>query len=270
MANRVKFCDPPIIELVLGLQFVPLSGMTSGHLGWFWKRYLGDEWVKATDAVAIIDQFESFDEKRAVGLGLQLQIAQVMVPHRLQITTAAGDRMIQVQPSRFHYNWQKKGSAYPSYRQVRKEFDNSFETFCRFLAENQVGELQVNQWEITYVDHVAKGELWTEPKDWHRVFPGLLGPTPTMDAVTFESVGGEWHFEISPQRGRLHLALQYGRVGDKAEPTLILTTTARGPVNPESGMDWGDGLTLGHDKIIQVFLQIISAQAQKVWERVEQ
>ena len=52
----LEFECPPIVELVLGVQFAPLSRLTSGHLGWFWKQFLDDEWVNASDAVLRADQ----------------------------------------------------------------------------------------------------------------------------------------------------------------------------------------------------------------------
>jgi hypothetical protein len=177
--------------------------------------------------------------------------------------------MIQVQATRFHYNWQKRGQAYPSYHEVRKDFDSCFEKFRRFVTEaKDLGELQPNQWEITYVNHIPKGELWSEPRDWPRVLPGLLGASRDMKDVALESVGGEWHFELQPRKGRLHFAVQYGRVGEKAEPTLILNATARGAI--EEGTDLGAGLTLGHDGIIHAFLHVTSPEAQKVWRKVGQ
>src|SRR4051794_36994835 len=100
---------PPIVELVLGVQFAPLAQFTSGHLGWFWKKYLDEDWDRATDAAPIVDQFETFDEQRRWRVpGVELRLEPASAPPRLQIGNRGRDRLIQVQPTRFHYNWQKK------------------------------------------------------------------------------------------------------------------------------------------------------------------
>jgi uncharacterized protein (TIGR04255 family) len=269
MSHSVRFERPPVIELVLGVQFGPVVGLTSGHLGWFWKQYLGEEWAKATDAVPILDQFETFNEKRGWAIaGAAFQVGMGMPPHRLQLTTESGDRMIQVQPTRFHYNWQRKAEAYPSYPQVRKEFDRYFESFCRFVADAKLGDVNPNQWEITYVDHIPSGELWSTPKDWHKILPGLLGPGANLGGVALESLEGQWHYEIAPQLGRLHVSVQHGRLGEEATPGLLLTTTARGPISKEKGIDLNIGLNLGHDRIYQAFLELTSPEAQRTWKGV--
>src|ERR1700731_3955262 len=94
-----KFERPPIVELVLGVQFAPLQGLTSSHYGWFWKEFLGAEWVKAGDALPVLDQFETFGETRSSGIpALRVILGQASSPRRVQFTTESGERMIQVQP----------------------------------------------------------------------------------------------------------------------------------------------------------------------------
>jgi uncharacterized protein (TIGR04255 family) len=270
-SSPVKFENPPIVELVLGVQFAPLRGLSSGHIGWFWKRYLGDEWTNAVDTFPIMDQFETFgNQPRAKVPDLSVLLNQGPLARRVQISTETGARMVQVQPTRFHYNWQKKAHAYPSYQDMSREFHLNFERFARFVAEAKLGPLEPNQWEITYVDHVPKGNLWENSSDWHKIFPGLLAPSSLIDGISFESVGGEWHFEIRPGKGRLHLGIQYGLVGEQSEPTLILNSTARGPINQETRLDLRAGLALGHEKLIEAFLKITSPEAHKAWKRVDQ
>ncbi len=43
----------PVIETVLGAQFAPLKGLTSAHVGWFWKQCLDNKWEKVAEAVAL-------------------------------------------------------------------------------------------------------------------------------------------------------------------------------------------------------------------------
>ena len=146
---------------------------------------------------------------------------------RVQLTTQSGQRMIQLQSTRFHYNWQKKGEGYPSYQHVRKDFEQYFDMLCRFVEEAELGEIQPNQWEkITYVDHIPKGELWDEPKNWNRVLPGLFGAYWDIEGLPLESLGGQWHYEIHPQQGRVHIACNMPLSARKHSPPWLL------PVRP--------------------------------------
>ncbi len=271
MANGIpRFEHPPIVELVLGVQFAPLANFTNGHLGWFWKRYLEEDWLRPADAVPIVDQFETFADQRRWGApDFRLTVGPVASPTRLQIRNATGDRMLQVQPTRFHYNWLKKDQAYPTYGKLRGSFAEYFARFSRFVAEAGLGEIAPNQWEITYVDQISRRDLWQSPADWHKVLPGLLAPGPDIEGAGLESVGGEWHYEIKPRKGRLHVCVQYGKPAAEGEPTLMLHTTARGPIGKDSGLDLSAGLDLGHAVALRAFLKLTSADAQRVWGRVD-
>ena len=263
----VEFERPPIVELVLGVQFAPLSRLTSGHLGWFWKQFLDDQWVSASDAPLLADQFETFEDQgrwRIPGK-MQVMLDAKANPPRLQLENATGDRMIQVQESRFHYNWKRRDQLYPSFQRVRVEFDRQLGQFRRFLAASGLGELCPNQWELTYVDGIPRGELWQTVADWHRVLPGLLAGPPSIDGICTENASGEWTFEMTPRRGRLHVAIRQARITDTNETVLLVQTTARGPIGREANDDLAAGLVQGHSVAVRTFLSITSAEAHAHW-----
>jgi uncharacterized protein (TIGR04255 family) len=262
------FDRPPVAEAVLGVQFAALPRLHAGNLGWFWKSCLGDEWPNGTDAVPIVEQSETSAPTGKWPFPVMPFSVQAMTsPVRLQITNRAGDRMVQLQRTRFHYNWQRKDDAYPSYRILRPEFDRYFELFRNFVAENGIGEVVPNQWEITYVDHIPPGELWQSLSDWGKVLPGLLGTGAHPEGAGLENVSGTWQYELARQRGRLYVNLNLGTAGNSPTPGILLQTTARGPINRESGQDLGAGLDLGHQAVLEHFLRITSSEAQRAWGR---
>jgi len=259
------FEDPPVIETVLGVQFAPLNGLTSAHVGWFWKTHLDGEWQKVAETVALPDEFERFE---ATPPGrVQFRVEPIRFPGRVLISQVNDGRMIQIQPTRFHYNWNRVGGEYPRYRKVLEEFDRHFGSFCRFVAEAKLGEVVPNQWELTYIDSIPQGALWNTPADWHEVLPGLFSPPGPVGSSRLESVGGEWHFEIPPQRGRLHVTVQFARVGDDPTPVLLLQTTARGLIGPEGASSLKEGLELGHRAAVDLFVGITSDKARSAWGR---
>src|SRR5690242_7805125 len=90
------FDNPPVIEAILSVQFAPIPGFTSGHLGWYWKHSLDRSWVKALDAPSLTDQFERFGELAGWNLPL-IQFSTGNPPSRLQIINDKDDRVIQIQ-----------------------------------------------------------------------------------------------------------------------------------------------------------------------------
>src|SRR5262245_19738952 len=111
MTGTVKFANPPIIELVLGAQFSPLTKLTAGHFGLFWKE-LGDDWTEPGDGPLIADQFELFDRPkwRTAG-GVQLRLEPMRLPGRFTLGNRDKDRLVQIQNTRFHLNWRKREAS---------------------------------------------------------------------------------------------------------------------------------------------------------------
>jgi len=203
---------------------------------------------------------------------LQLKLIQEPTS-RMQARNAAGNRMIQVQNGRFHYNWLGQGGEqYPRYREVRPEFDRALGLLRRFLVEEQLGVLQPNQWEVTYVNHIPKGSVWDSPADWTRVFRLPVALSDCTHGLTLESLGGTWHYVIEPCKGRLHVQLQHGRSGNEAGPEVVtLNLTARGSTNPEEGgSDLDKGLDLGHETIVRAFAALTSETAHAYWRIIDE
>lgn len=274
-----KFQNPPVVEMVLGVQFDLLAGFGNAHLGAFWQS-LGEDWRKVIDAPSIEPQFERFGEAtRWRPAGVQLKFSQELHT-RLQIRNVAADRMIQVQNGRLHYNWMGLGGGqYPQYDTVRPEFDRAVGKFCQFLASESLGEWQPNQWEVTYLNHIPKGTVWETPEEWVQLFPSLAVLPFRPSGVRLESLGGEWHYEIEPQQGRLHVNVSHGRVkrpgqdkDDSTQEMIILNLTARGPlpVGSDDKPDLDAGLRIGHETIVRAFKDLTSEKAHEYWGLIDE
>lgn len=264
--DPVTFDRPPVVESILGVQFDPIPKFKNAHLGAYWKT-LGKDWPQVFDEVPLEPQFERFDLHEGWGrLGFQIKLTRDPST-RLMIRHENNERMIQVQNGRFHYNWLgQPGQSYPRYRTVKIEFDKLFVQFCEFLENESLTPLRPNQWEVTYVNQIAKGELWNSPSDWPTVIKSLAVPSDVPNIARLESLGAEWHFEIPPSRGRLHIHLQHGtKKGKTPNPQehLVLTLTARGPIQED--IDLSTGLTLGRDTIVNTFKSVTTDRAHKFW-----
>lgn len=265
MADAVAFEHPPIAELVLGAQFSPLTKVTSGHFGVFWKS-LGDEWVDPSDGPPLDDQFERFDQPRwAQTPRLQLHLEPVRLPGRFLVGHRDKQRMMQVQATRFHLNWRKRDEFYPSYGRLVNEFETVFSRFEEFTATAGLGAVSVNQWELTYVDAFPQGDYWESPSDWPSFLPGLFGTLRSADGLVLETRVAEWSYEITPKKGRLYIAAQLGRTSDDGRPALLLQTTARGPVGKNGVESLRAGLDVGHEAALGTFLRVTSDEIKTRW-----
>lgn len=267
MADTPTFTNPPIVELVLGAQFSPLTKLSAGHYGMFWQE-LGEQWHEPTDGPVLDDQFELFDRPRwRAPTRLKLRLEPIRFPGRFTLHHVSGDRLVQIQPTRFHLNWRKQEGFYPSYKNLIAEFEATFAQFTAFVEKAGIGQVAVNQWEITYVDAFAQGAEWQTPADWPSILPGLFGSLfPTHElGLSLENRVAEWSYEIEPKRGRLHIAAHPGRYGEEKQDMLLLNMTARGPVGKEGVATLREGLDLGHQMAVGAFLRLTSEQAQQSW-----
>jgi uncharacterized protein (TIGR04255 family) len=266
-----KFERPPVIETVLGVQFTPLPEFRNAHLGAFWKR-LGPEWPNVSDAPPLPPHFERFAETdRWTESGLKLTIGKD--PNvRIQIRNAKKDRMLQVQNGRFLYNWVGEGgSQYPRYEAVRPEFDRLLGQFKVFLADEGLGALTEDQWEVTYVNHIPQGSVWNSVDEWAEVFRPVATLPISAGNARLTNLGGEWHYEIEPKMGRLYVRLQHGRKTPHEGPELLIVTfTARGPLIAHESGDQGlsSALDLGHETIVRAFRDLTTEKAHKYWGEI--
>lgn len=268
MTGTPTYPNPPIVELVLGVQFSPLTKFTSGHFGLFWKD-LGECWVDPSDGPILEDQFELFDRLKWSGpAGLQVRLEPIRLPGRFMVGHKSKDRLVQFQASRFHLNWRKRpDGVYLSYKSLIAEFEEMFAQFTAFAGRVGLGQVIPNQWELTYIDAFPKGEYWETPAQWSSILPGLFGDLfSTNDlSIELEHRAAEWSYEIKPRLGRLHLAAQPGRWGDSQTDALLLQTTARGPVGGGGVATLREGLDLGHDAAVGTFLRVSSEVAKTKW-----
>ena len=265
-----KFNKPPVVEIVLGVQFNPLRGLTNSHMGAYWVG-LKSEWPVVKNTAPLEEQFEHFGER---GPSLALASLHIQITQdpssRMVMTHREKNRIIQIQNNRFHFNWTggHMKEQYPKYDDfVRPAFDEAFGDFQRFVAEEELGEIVPNQWEVTYVNHIPKGSVWNEPDEWAAIFstsPTLRTPS---SPVRLEGLQAEWHFEIMPQKGRLHVQMVSGRkkTGEEKEELLVLKLTARGPIDSQSGPTLGEGLDIGHETIVRAFRDLASKKALDCW-----
>ncbi|MGL4464648.1 MAG: TIGR04255 family protein [Planctomycetia bacterium] len=250
---------PPVVEVVFGAQFSPLTMLTSGHFGLFWKE-LGEDWATPLDAPPVAEQFELFDRPRwSAPTEVQFRLEPVRLPNRFLVENRSKDRLIQLQSTRFLLNWRKKDDVYPGYQSLADQFEEAFNRFKLFAEQSGIGSLELNQWELSYIDSFPQGEYWRTPADWSGILPGLFGslfPTEGL-SVALENRKAEWTFEIEPKRGRLHVAARAGRSGDDQRESLLLHMTARGPVGKGGADSLRSGLDLGHKVVGSAFLRLV-------------
>ena len=266
------FQSPPLVETVLSLQFQPLQGFRSVHVGLLWQQFR-DTFPLIEEHLPLSVACETFDVPSPGQV--EVTIEEKPPLPRVCFLNESETELIQIQTDRFIHNWRKGGrvsAPYPRYESVRAKFRDEVRRFQEFLSDEKLGQVVVNQCEVTYVNHI-------EPcKAWRRLgqIEGVLR-TWTARGRSFlpEPEGGriEQRFMIRRDSGgplgRLHTSLTSAWKAEGQHPILVLTLTARGsPIG--QGIDGAFAfLDLGREWIVKGFTELTTTDMHRVWGRID-
>ena len=267
MKPSPSFRRPPVAEVATAVQFDDIADLTGPRLGLLWTRFR-EAFPKLQvhpQRSQTFEQFGVLDEAPQVELELIEGHPSPLVWYVSEDST----ELIQVQKNRFVFNWRRREEAYPRYHHVRSAFLKHFLNFREFLSEEGLaGELRMNQWEVTYRNHIVPG-VWKEhcelgmvlPSWQHRRSGGFL-PEP-------EDVAVRLRYRIRQDErpiGRLHIVAEPVYDRTTGQPLIVLRLTARG-TGPDTTEELLRRLDVGREWIVRGFTCITSPQMHEDWER---
>jgi uncharacterized protein (TIGR04255 family) len=265
------FEDPPVIETLLGVQFAPLERFSLMHFGIFWAS-VREMYPRYQILPALDPAVENFDpqlqetQKRV----LELRVKQIPEPvMRCWLMSASSDQLIQLQRDRFIRNWRKMaaGEVYPRYDRLRPNFEFDWNRFLAFLRDNDLGNPEINQCEVTYVNHIEIGKAWASFAETPKIVSLLAREVPTEFLPRPEFFEMTTSYPLSDYRGRLRVSVQPVFSQPLNKEVLQLTLTARGkPASSHLGdiLEWFD---LGHEWIVRGFAELTTPELHKIWRR---
>jgi len=267
---RPSFKNPPVIEVVLGVQFEPLQRLEIPHYGLFWSR-VRDRFPNAETKSPLNANVESFGAVSKQEMSIQL-LAEFPSP-RLWFSNESGTELIQVQQDRFIFNWrQRDDSPYPRYENVRERFLELSQQFGEFLSSEGIGKIIPNQCEVTYVNHILMGGPFEDPGMLEQVFSPWSGKTsdgflPPPEDASFRTSYRLLEDESKEPFGRLHATIEPRVRAVDQERLVRLTLTARGlprPADMDGVLDFFD---LGREYVVRGFASLTTPAMHKEWRR---
>ena len=267
---RPNFERPPVVETVLSVQFERLAAMRAVHFGSLWRK-LKPDFQKTEERHALEPVIERFTGSTPHRVRLQFEAVETLPLPRLWLLNDAGDEMVQVQNDRFVKNWRKSEGrqAYPRYDQtVRPAFERDWELFKSFVAEEGLGEIKVNQCEVTYVNHIVSGDGWEEMGEIGKIFTFWKQPAADGLPGHTEDFGFQARFQIRDEKnapiGRLHVDVQPALNNADKRPMYVMTLTARGMCG--NGVEF---LDVGRLWVVNSFTNLTTQNMHAVWGRKE-
>jgi len=260
-----EFDNPPVIEVVCGALFKPLSGLLAPHLGMLWERFKS-EYPKCQEVPPLAPVVEHFGEEPVP----QIELTDVPPLPRVWFIHADEIGIIQIQRDRFLHNWKKARprDAYPRYTTVIKLFQDKLSVFESFLADTSVGSIEPRQYELTYVNHIPKDGGLPSLADVAKGFPDFAWRVSADRFLPMpEAINWRTTFALPDQAGRLHVALRSGVRREDGTPILLLELTVRGfPKGTTRDAAW-PWFNTAHEWIVRAFTDLTSDNLHQLWKR---
>jgi uncharacterized protein (TIGR04255 family) len=257
-----------VIETILSVQFVPLRELTLPYFGLYWgeirDRYPRHEVKPPLSPVIEDSSFPPAPPKMGIEISEEPDA-------RFWLIDETSTQLMQIQRDRFIRNWRKGApphDPYPRYDELRPRFEGDWRSFVAFLERQGLGTPEVNQCEVTYINHIELGAGWDSLGDSHRVFTMLTPqeqreflPEPEMLIVSVRYV-------MPDRRGRLHVAAQPAIRRQDGRQVMQLTLTARGKPDSSRLEDIVAWFDLGHDWIVHGFVDLTTPAMHQIWGRI--
>jgi len=191
---------------------------------------------------------------------------------RVWLVAEGQDKLLQLQDDRFFFNWRRmqEYEAYPRYSTIIEAFKTNLGIFQEFLKEERLGTVKPQKCELTYINHIPKGEGWESLSDINKVLRDFSWDSNERFLPVPLSLGGQVIFPLPSDKGRLNVTLQHGERKFDKFPILILQISAQG-LRGDKCMDavW-EWFSVAHEWIVRGFADLTGAAIQKdIWYRTD-
>lgn len=252
------FADPPLNEVVLGVQFAPAQGYSQIRAGEVWSLYK-DRFPLVEEYQPLAPVFETFGRPQAgqIGLGFVTGASH----DRFWFLTPTKEELIQFQQDRLMHNWRKVEDGenpYPRFEVMIRDFERELGGLEDYFGTLASQMLLINQCEVTYVNYIP----FDEPDKWLR-FVRFEGMKVEDFAMTFRRRLYRNDEPIGRLTCETAAAIQHGKV------VLRMALTARGaPSRPDMHAAL-ELLRENREVVVHAFAEFTSETAHQTWKRIQ-
>jgi len=253
-----SYKNPPVNEVVCGVRFNTPDRLRIPHVGLLWDKFRQDYPI-IQHAPPIAATKGEIPVDTVTGLPLQ----------RVWFINEPDDQLIQFQFDRVYFNWRRRQEIYPRYPYVIEQFEKVLNTVVDFFNEFELGKLEPIEYELSYINHIPKGQGWSTIDDFPRVFSDFVWKQTTGRFLPNPvNIAWQTNFELPEKKGHLTVSLKEAiRTEDKV-PIFVLELTARGlgeSTSKNAIYEWFD---VAHEWIVRGFTDLTTSEVQMLfWER---
>jgi uncharacterized protein (TIGR04255 family) len=265
-----EYDNPPVTEVVCGVMFKSLQNFRMPHFGLFWKL-IEKEFPACQEVAPLLPIIERYGAEEQQQLQVQVAFADNIPLPRIWFLDAKGTGILQLQRDRLLHNWKKNKptDAYPRYSAVIGHFQKQLDLFVEFLKDHDLGAIDPLQYEMTYVNHIPKGEGWNDLTELGSVFRDHQWQEQEgrfLSPIEHVNLGSS--FVLPNRKARLHVSIRDGKRLEDRRSVLLFELTVRGfPSDGSTDAMWR-WFDSAREWIVKGFTDLTTADIQKkVWRR---
>lgn len=261
--NLPEFSNPPLDEVVIGVQFSALPGYSSVLAKDVWSLYK-DDFPLIQEHPPIEPTFETFG-----GIGSQKGVQFKFGPHqlnpRLWFISQDQNHLIQFQEDRFLLNWrqQANGNQYPRFEGVSENFESNLSKLEELSINDKKNTIEINQAEVSYINLI-------QANDYSKI--GYWIKTFDFSVINVENININFSEVINDINkkpvARLFHELQPVVTKDGKVRAVRLILTYRGQPAGNSIADAMNFIRQGRVKIVNRFSEMTTKEAHEVWGEI--
>jgi uncharacterized protein (TIGR04255 family) len=263
-AKLPEYDHPPAVETLMGFYFPHQTNWNPLLFGKLWALF-EPEYPKGSLAPFIIDS-----PPANVG---SIQATFGTTPYRAIFTDVADSALVQVQNSAFLRNWRKteQNKPYTHYSDLKPKFEHDWRKFLDFLEQNQLQRPVVIQAEVTYVNHLLRGDDWNSYNDVAKLLKPIAPRTGVADngrLYTFLPEAATFQLHVGYNLADMNVGLQVqvqSAIRPDGKELLQLTLTAKGAPQSSTDEALSEALDRCHDAVILGFDDITTQLAHRKW-----
>lgn len=261
------FTNPPLNEVLLGLQFNQVRGYQQIYARDVWELFRNN-FPRVEEQIPLPPAFETFGLPYQTHLNIG--IASGPMHDRFWFLSESRDEIIQFQSDRLLHNWRKVGdqsNVYPRFENMIEKFTEEARSLAGYfssLGPDKTDVFSVNQCEVSYINHIYpsdSGET-SQPGFWLNFVDVEQRKLDDFNIVFRELILGD----NGRPNGRI-ICEARSALDQKGQKIIALNITARGaPVEPNltAALDF---LKRGREMIVRMFAAVTTDSAHKIWGR---
>jgi uncharacterized protein (TIGR04255 family) len=270
MADPIpSFDSPPINEVVMGLQYHPIRQFNVQQCLDYWLR-IRDRYPKIEDQAPLLHVKEA-QTPFAMGADVDEHIVKLSkLSPRYWLIDKSGNELIQVQQDRFLRNWRQiQGDEnYPRFDPLFEHFWREWQIFREFVRGGKLGEIKVDQCELSYINHIVPDQEWSGFSGLPDVFSVLQHQERKAFLPAPELFNWQSRYALPDSIGRLHVEVGPTFRARDLKLVISFTLTARGEASETSDDKLKAWFCSAHEWIVRGFEELTTSTMHKVWRKV--